>query len=162
MMLTMIVLDVDGANISYEEARSLTTEINQINRPSENSTSLVAGIQILPGLLDGLILIDVTPKSYTVKDIWTAYVLGVISFDMVRHACSEIYRCYIDVKIRGNSYIITVASPDLEGIPYSLTNISISDKSIPAYYDVINELINEQLASNNPMKEAGDYQRSIT
>jgi hypothetical protein len=73
IVLAITVFEADGANISYEEARNITTEINQINRPSEDSTPLVAGIQILPGLLDGLIMVEVTPKSYTVSDVWIAY-----------------------------------------------------------------------------------------
>jgi hypothetical protein len=59
------------------------------------------------------------------------------------------------VKIRGNPYIIEVASPDVEGIPYdgfvgNVTNDSIN--ALPEYFDVANELVNKQLASNYPMK----------
>ena len=153
---------MDCANISYEEARNLTTEVNQINKPTEKyPTSLVAGIEILPGLLDGLVMIDVTPKSYTVKDIWTAYVLGVISFDMVRHTYHEIYRSYINVNIRGKSYTITVASPDVEGINANVERVN-NGTNVSEYFRVAKELINKQLVSNNPMDEASDYQKSDT
>ena len=78
MVLAITTLEVYCANISYEEARSLTTEVNQINKPTEKyPRSLVAGIEIQPGLLDGLVMVDVTPRSYTVDDIWIAYILGV-------------------------------------------------------------------------------------
>jgi hypothetical protein len=161
MALAITVLEADCANISYEEARNLTDAINLINKPTElNPRPLVAGIQVLPGLLEGLVEVDVTPRSYTVGDIWVAYCLGIVSFDRARHDYPEIYRGYVNVKIRGKSYIIEVASPDLEGIPYSLTNESILNKSIPAYYEVANELINKQLAQHYPMEEASNYRKA--
>lgn len=164
LVLAITVLEVDCANISYEEARSLTTEVSQINKPTEeNPTPLVAGIQILPGLLDGLIMVEVTPRSYKTSDIWIAYVLGVMSFDMVRHTHSEIYRSYIDVKIQGKSYIIEVASPDVEGIPYNgFVEGNATDLGVPEYFDVVNKLVNKQLAYNDPMEEASDYRKSDT
>ena len=107
MVLVITVLEACCANISYEEARNLTIAVNQINKPTEkNPTPLVAGIEVLPGLLDGLIMIEATPRSYTASDIWVAYLLGVISFDMVRLTYPEIYRSYVNVNIRGKSYII--------------------------------------------------------
>ena len=84
-------------------------------------------------------MVEVTPKSYTVSDVWIAYGLGVMSFDIVRHTHPEIYRGYINVKIRGNPYIIEVASPDVEGIPYdgfagNVTNETIN--ALPEYFGV--------------------------
>jgi hypothetical protein len=78
-----------------------------------------------------------------------------MAFDIARHDYPEIYRCYVSVKIRGKSYILEAASPDLEGIPYGLTN-----ESIPLYYKLTYELIDKQLAYNNPMKGASEYRKS--
>ncbi len=100
--------------------------MHQVN----SGNSIVAGIDVIPGLLDGLIIVDVIPKSYTVGDIWKAYGLGIIAFDVSRHTYPQIYRGHVDVKIRGKSYIITVASPDVEGISY------LSDKMRRIYPNI--------------------------
>jgi hypothetical protein len=163
MALAITTLEVDCTNMSYEEARNLTDAINLINKPTEsNPRLLVAGIQVLPGLLDGLVVVDVTPRSYTDQDISIAYLLGIMAFDIARHDYPEIYRCYVSVKIRGKSYILEVASPDLEGIPYGLVNDSesILNISIPLYYKVTYGLIDKQLAYNNPMEGASDHRKS--
>ncbi len=153
IILIVTIFEANCANITYDEAKNLTAAINDINKPSEDSSQLVAGIEVLPGLLDGLVMINVIPESYTVKDIWTSYVVGLIAFDKARHDYPEIYRGYISVKIQGEPYTLEVASPDLVGISYN----NWSDASIISYYNIANELVNKQLAYNYPMKEASDY-----
>ena len=78
---------------------------------------------------------------------------------MVRLTYPEIYRDFIDVKIRGSSYIIEVASPDIDGINTDIEGIN-NGTNFSEYFRVANELVNKQLASNYPMNEASDYRKS--
>lgn len=158
MVLSITVLDADSANISHEEANILTAKLSQLFETSENVTPVFAGIDIVPGLLDGLVMINIIPNSYTTTDIGLAYTVGVMSFAIIKKDYPQIYRSYVNVKIRGKSYIIEVASPDIEGIPDSMTDQSV----LAAYAKVANELVNKQLAYNYPMEEASDYRKSNT
>lgn len=157
LLLVVAVSEVDCANISYEEANILTAKLSQRFETSENRTPIFAGIDIVPGLLDGLVMINIVPNSYTTKDIWLAFAMGVVSFDIIRQDYPQIYRSYVNVKIRGESYIIEVASPDIEGIPDSETNL---DAYLKYCFEIANDLINKQLAYNYPMDEASNYQKS--
>jgi hypothetical protein len=159
MVLAITVLEACCANISYEEADVLTAKLSQLFDTSKNVTPVFAGIDIVPGLLDGLVMINIVPNSYTTTDIWIAYEVGVMSFDIIRQDYPQIYRSYVNVKIRGKSYIIEVVSPDIEGIPDIKTNQTAYIKYCS---EIANELINKQLAYNYPMDEASDYRKSNT
>ena len=64
---------------------------------------------------------------------------------------------WVNLKIRGDSYIIGVASPDIEEIPDRKTNQNAYFKYCS---EIANELVNKQLAYDYPMDGASDYRKS--
>lgn len=145
-----------SADLSYDVSQTLTKEYTGYFVTDCDSPQ-VSGIDVMPSLLPGQVLIHISPKDHSMAGIWAAYGTGVYVFDDIITFQTDqgIYRCMIVVPINGKKHIIEMDKADLSdaNIPpkdkWNVTEMMVNSLQTAA------EMVN-RVKYENPMDDAID------